>query len=213
MPSSAYEVEAGDSLWTIAQKTGVDWATLVASYGGSNPNLIRAGEKIKLPSGRASENIRAAAIGWANSSPKAGAPDNLIQSNFVPEVATRGRAPDVINLVPHGAARAREDTSPALRTTQYPQLTPGGRPVFGTIRQAAVPSTAKAKAKAREAVSPLRPGVTYAERMAAYSRAFGAAASGAVGGIQTILSGAAGALPEPQETKTQKTNKAIGSIS
>ena len=220
MPSK-YVVKPGDSLWTIAQKTGKDWLSVVAAYGGRDPNTIQPGETINLPSGRASEGSRSRAAVRAGVS-ATGRPGDvgafsvseqggLIQSNFVPEVAAQRRAPDVINLAPHSAARAREDISPALRTTQYQQLSPGGRPLFPTVGRS-TPSTAKAKAKAREAVSPLGPGVTYAERMAAYSRAFGAAASGAVGGIQTILSGAAGALPEPQEAITQAAINAVGSI-
>ena len=221
MPSK-YVVKPGDSLWTIAKKTGRDWLSVVAAYGGRDPNTIQPGEVINIPSGRASESARSRAAVRAGVS-ATGRPEDvgtyivnqqggLVQSNFVPEVATPRPAPDVINLAPHSAARAREQTSPALRTTQYPQLTPGGRPVFGTIRQAAAPSTAKAKAKAREAVSPLGPGVTYAERAAAYSRAFGAAASGAVGRTQAVLSGAAAALPEPQEAIVQAAINAVGSI-
>src|SRR3990167_6214442 len=221
MPSK-YVVKPGDSLWTIAKKTGRDWLSVVAAYRGRDPNTIQPGEVINIPSGRASEGARSRAAARAGIS-ATGRPEDvgafsvneqggLVQSNFVPEVAAPRPAPDVINLAPHSAARAREQTSPALRTTQYPQLTPGGRPVFGTIRQAAAPSTAKAKAKAREAVSTLGPGVTYAERAAAYSRAFGAAASGAAGRTQAVLSGAAGALPEPQEAIAQAAINAVGSI-
>src|SRR3990167_7329271 len=124
MPS--YTVKPGDSLWTIAQKTGKDWLSVVAAYGGRDPNTIQPGEVINIPSGKASEGARSRAAVRAGVS-ATGRPEDvgafsvseqggLVQSNFVPEVAASRAAPDVINLGTRSAARAREDTSPALRS-------------------------------------------------------------------------------------------------
>ena len=102
MPSK-YVVKPGDSLWTIAKKTGRDWLSVVAAYGGRDPNTIQPGEVINIPSGRASESARSRAAVRAGVS-ATGRPEDvgtyivnqqggLVQSNFVPEVATPRPAP------------------------------------------------------------------------------------------------------------------------
>jgi LysM repeat protein len=46
-------VSAGETLATIAKRYGTDWQTLASSNGISNPNLIRLGQRLKVPGGNA----------------------------------------------------------------------------------------------------------------------------------------------------------------
>jgi peptidoglycan-N-acetylglucosamine deacetylase len=43
-----YTVQAGDSLYTIAQKYGVPFESILTDNNISNPNLISTGQKIKI---------------------------------------------------------------------------------------------------------------------------------------------------------------------
>lgn len=52
--SNAYTVVSGDTLSAIAQRNGTDYQTLAKLNGIDNPNLIHAGQSIKLPAGASS---------------------------------------------------------------------------------------------------------------------------------------------------------------
>lgn len=49
----SYTVRPGDSLWSIANAHGTDWQTLARLNGLSNPDVIHAGQTLKLPGGDA----------------------------------------------------------------------------------------------------------------------------------------------------------------
>jgi LysM repeat protein len=51
--SKTYTIKSGDRLGDIAHAYGVSVSRLVASNGISNPNLIRAGQKLSIPTGSA----------------------------------------------------------------------------------------------------------------------------------------------------------------
>ena len=52
---SSYTVKSGDTLSAIASANGTDWQTLARINGISNPDLIQAGQQIKLPDGSTSQ--------------------------------------------------------------------------------------------------------------------------------------------------------------
>ena len=104
MPST--RVQSGESLWSIAKRKKIDWLSLVAANPQiSDPNLIRPGQQIRLPTGRASEASRSRAAVRTGISPTGRAEDvgryaldqqgSLVQTNLVPTVAQPLPAPEI----------------------------------------------------------------------------------------------------------------------
>ena len=219
MPSSSYEVKPGDSLWTIAQKTGKDWLTLVAAYGGKDPNTIQPGEKIRLPSGRASEGTRSRAAIWAGVSPTGRPEDvgrysfdeqgNVVQSNFAPQLVSPTRAPDVDTQALEqffGAGRTPDADTKALEQFF------GAGPVGSRAEPARSAVGRTAPTGAAAANIGLSANATVNERLASWSRVFGRAAQGAISAAEMIATGAANALPNPQEQVARAAITAIATV-
>ncbi len=55
---TVYTVKKGDTLSAIAAKYGTTYQEIAAYNGIANPNLIRVGQKIKIPSGTASQSFK-----------------------------------------------------------------------------------------------------------------------------------------------------------
>lgn len=55
---TVYTVKKGDTLSQIAAKYGTTYQEIAAYNGIANPNLIRVGQKIKIPSGTASQSFK-----------------------------------------------------------------------------------------------------------------------------------------------------------
>lgn len=55
--SAVYTVQSGDTLSGIASKYGLTYQALAAYNGLSNPNLIRVGQQIKIPSKKSVDEI------------------------------------------------------------------------------------------------------------------------------------------------------------
>lgn len=55
---TVYTVKKGDTLSAIAAKYGTTYQEIAAYNGIANPNLIRVGQKIKIPSGAASQSFK-----------------------------------------------------------------------------------------------------------------------------------------------------------
>ena len=49
--SAGYTVRAGDTLWTIASRLGVSVSSLASANSLGDPNLIRPGQRLTVPSG------------------------------------------------------------------------------------------------------------------------------------------------------------------
>ncbi|MEY3614719.1 MAG: hypothetical protein RL752_627, partial [Actinomycetota bacterium] len=49
-PVKTYTVKAGDTLWGIASKLGVSATKLAEVNGITNPNLLKVGQVLKVPS-------------------------------------------------------------------------------------------------------------------------------------------------------------------
>ncbi len=60
-PSSAYVVQSGDSLWSIAQKFGTSVAQLAKLNGVENPSLIRVDQPLTIPAGATAPTVTTAA--------------------------------------------------------------------------------------------------------------------------------------------------------
>ena len=63
--SAGYTVKAGDTLWDIAARLGVSASALAARNGISNPNYIRPGQTLSVPSRRSATSSTSASTATA----------------------------------------------------------------------------------------------------------------------------------------------------
>lgn len=211
MPST--KVQAGESLWTIAKKKGVDWLSLVAANPQiSDPNLIQPGQQIRIPTERASEASRSRAAVRTGISPGGtAAVSGTVQASTLQQPAGLGSgwmgmsAPQIVSGTP-----APQLTQPTQLVSPYTGRRPAAEaPQKRQPTQLVSPYTGRTAGG--EAVPTPRK-LTYAETMAMASRMGAKAGGAAVRGAQSLLSAAASALPQPYEALAQGAIAAGGAL-
>lgn len=95
-----YVVKAGDSIWSIAQKYGVNYNSIIAANGLENRNNLVIGEALVIPMGEKNYTVRPGDTIWSIANKFNVSPDSIIALNNIsnPEMLVPGmviKIPDV----------------------------------------------------------------------------------------------------------------------